>query len=299
MHSDLYQFFKFQGLSNDFLIFDAEQLSASKFFEDPSRHVREMCDRLRGIGADGVIVVETLDGTQADIRMNLWNADGSRAEMSGNGMRCLAAHWQQNRSFERNDLRIRTDAGIKVARFLGFERSGRTIDWRIALEIGEPIFDPARIPFIPDPGAPVPLVEHPLYVGHDDVPFSVTITSMGNPHCSLFAEGMVLTPEFITGIGGMIERHENFPNRTNVEFVEVIDRKRIRARFWERGVGNTKSSGTGSCAAAVASMLRGLTDRVVTVETEAGELTVEWNAETNLVTLTGVASESFMGFYRV
>ncbi len=299
MHSELFQFFKFQGLANDFLIFDAGQLSASKFFEDPGRHVRDMCDRLRGIGADGVIVVQKLDGVSADIRMNLWNADGSRAEMSGNGLRCLAAHWQQDCNFNADTLRIQTDAGIKVARFLGFERTGRTVDWRIALEIGEPIFDPARIPFLPDPGAPVPLVEHPLYVGHDDVPFSVTITSMGNPHCSLFAEGMVLTPEFITGVGGMIERHEKFPNRTNVEFVEVIDRRRIRARFWERGVGNTKSSGTGSCAAAVASMLRGLTERTVTVETEAGDLIVEWNERTNLVTLTGVAGEAFMGYYRL
>jgi diaminopimelate epimerase len=297
MSSDSIRFFKFQGLANDFLILDAEHLSASRFFEDPARHVREMCHRLQGIGADGVIVAEKLDGARADLRMHLWNADGSRAEMSGNGLRCLAAHWQQNTPFDGEELRILTDAGIKKARFLGFERTGRTIDWRIALEIGEPIFDPARIPFLPDPGSSVPLIEHPLYVGHDDVPFHVTVTSMGNPHCSLFSAGLILTPEFITGVGGMIERHSNFPNRTNVEFVEVINRHRIRVRFWERGVGNTKSSGTGSCAAAVASILRGLTERRVTVETEAGDLTVEWDEATNQITLTGIAGEVFTGEY--
>jgi diaminopimelate epimerase len=208
--------------------------------------------------------------------LHIFNADGSEAEMSGNGIRCAAAWLLENRpNLERFD--IETAAGVRTAEFI---RAGNDeMIFRIAM--GEPIFDPKRIPFHGE-GAVAPVLAYPLLtsLGRREV----TVTSMGNPHCSIFV-GTFDELDW-RSLGREIECHPLFPNRTNVEFIRVLKRTEIEVRFWERGVGETASSGTGSSAAAVASVLNGRTARKLTVKTAGGRLKVEW-PEKKKVLLTG------------
>lgn len=272
---------KLHGLGNDFLVFDAHQEQAAAFSADAERRARTVCDRRGGVGADGLIAVATSDTDAADYRMTLWNADGSRAEMSGNGLRCVAAYLRRIRGWEKPTLRVMTDAGVRRVTFL--ESSG--LRTRCAIGMGTPILKAEAIPFQTEGSPPSPPVDVPLSVGAETV--KATIISMGNPHCTVFVEDARAAP--IARLGPQLERHPAFPKRTNVEFAAVRDRRNLEVVFWERGVGQTAASGTGACAAAVAAMLKGLTDRAVTVHTERGALDVAWDAATNEVTLTGDA----------
>ncbi|MFQ3639426.1 MAG: diaminopimelate epimerase [Chloracidobacterium sp.] len=272
---------KLHGLGNDFLIFDGHQPGASIMFDDPQRHAPAVCDRHCGVGADGVIAVKKTDADAADYSMTLWNADGSRAEMSGNGLRCVAAFVRRVMGWESDTLRVLTEAGIRTVTFLASAGQETTC----AIRMGKPIFTPEQIPMCLDASRQPPLVNVALALGDEVV--TATVLSMGNPHCTVFVEDVQAVP--LAQLGPRLERHPAFPQRTNVEFAAVRDRHNLDVVFWERGVGRTAASGTGACAAAVAAMLNGLVERTVTIHAERGTLTVTWDAVTDEVILTGSA----------
>jgi len=272
------KFSKLHGLGNDFLVARAE--AAAEAGRPLSPLVIRACHRHTGIGAVGVVFFQpTVGDAEADVSALIFNADGSRAEMSGNGTRCLAAYLVYSGELRTQVIRIRTVSGVKT--FALKDQKDRTCIFESSL--GQPVTEPARIPVRLGTG-PAALVDFPLTVGSEFV--RVTISSMGNPHCSTFWPNVNQAP--LETLGPMLERHGCFPNRTNVEFIEVLDRHRIRVRFWERGVGPTLASGTGSSAAAVAAILNRLVESPVTVEVELGSLLVEWQPPGEVL-LTGPA----------
>ena len=270
------QFSKLEGLGNDFIVLNAEAVLTF----DLHHLSRRICDRRFGVGADGVLFYQPVQPpSEADFKMRIFNADGGEAELSGNGLRCLAAHLFSQHKHKTNELVIETLAGSKR---LCLIRSSPPEYWFEA-EMGKPSTDRPRIACKPNV-EPASLVGCELPVG-DEV-YSVTVTSLGNPHCSIFVDDFdSLAWE---RIGSYIEVHPYFPSRTNVEFVKVSNRSEIQVRFWERGVGKTLSSGTGSCAAVVASVLNGYTDRKLRVGTEGGEMEISWD-DNNLLRLKGPA----------
>ena len=280
------RFIKLHGYGNDYLVFKADDLGAAG---DLGEFARRVCDRHFGAGGDGIAVVGRAgDGGGADFSVRIFNPDGSEAAMSGNGTRCAAAALVHEGVWARAELRLSTRAGLKVYRLLGGKPdAGR---YRFAAEIGRPRFESGAVPFTTDE----PLgrvVRHPLEVAPGET-VEVTALEMCNPNCCLFVEDFETTDW--RRLGRLIESHPRFPARTNVEFVRVVAPDRVEVRIWERGVGETLSSGTGSSAAAVASHLNGLTNRVVTVETPGGGLSVEWREDGEVV-LTGEAEVVFRG----
>jgi len=308
-------FAKFHGLGNDWLVVGGRGLPRSL-----SRFARAILDRRTGVGADGLLVMLPPRNKKHTARIRFYNADGSEAEMSGNGIRCAGAFLAEL-SLARRTFLIETAAGVKSLE----EGKGGEGKWLFRVAMGAPVLEPAKIPF--KAGAvTAPVKGYALPTAYGVLP--VTVTSMGNPHCSIFVKdfgaavargaglggnrigaALVVThgrpqgpplqkahADDWEGLGREIETHPLFPNRTNVEFVRVISRHEIEVRFWERGVGPTMSSGTGSCAAAVASILNGLTDRQVRVRTEAGSLQVEW-PENGEVVLTGPVERIANGTY--
>ena len=263
-------FTKFHGLGNDFIVVSASGLPAIRR-RSPHTPIlaslaRSICRRQTGVGADGLLVMLPPAENKNHARMRVFNADGSEAEMSGNGIRCAAAYLLGTIRSGR-ELRIETAAGTRQLETVKSEAG----TWTFRVALGAPVLEPALIPFrAADVSSPV--VGFPLPTSRGAL--RVTVTSMGNPHCSTFV------PDFnnldCPAVGREVENSSLFPNRTNVEFVRVVSRKVIEVRFWERGVGRTESSGTGSCAAVVASILNGLTDRRVKVRTLAGSLDVAW-----------------------
>lgn len=280
------RFAKLQALGNDFLVVDA---SEPRFEVALDRLAVSLCDRHFGAGADGIVIVEpTSDREDRDCESRIFNADGSEAEISGNGTRCLAAYLDATGLWPSGSdtVRIGTAAGVKPVRLVGREGQTRHLE----MEVGVPRLDSRAIPMALDP----PLdrvVARPLVV--DGTSHVVTAVSVGNPHCSLLVDE--LDPAFMREVGPKIERHALFPERVNVEFVRVEARDRIRVLFWERGAGETLSSGTGSSAATVAAILNGLVDRSVTVETPAGPLGVTWRDEDGMVLLSGPAELVYVG----
>lgn len=277
------QFVKYQASGNDFLVVDKADL--------PERTVvgqlaQRLCERHYGAGADGLLVIERCQhGASADFSMLVINADGSAAEMSGNGVRCAAAYVYHEKQWAGDVVRIDTHAGTKSLRRLS--PCGPTMMFEV--EMGRPQLASSDIPILVD-RALTPVVNYPLKLG--DAVLSITASSMGNPHCSVLVSDLTLID--VNTLGPQIENHPLFPQRTNVEFVQVIRRDQIEVRFWERGVGRTLSSGTGSCAAAIAAILNGLTDREVRVQTEAGELSVRWRDD-DVVVLVGPVTVVYRG----
>ncbi|MCY3759465.1 MAG: diaminopimelate epimerase [Acidobacteria bacterium] len=278
------RFAKAEALGNDFVIVDAGQLAG----KDASRIARQVCRRSLDLGADGLILFRRTEVCgQPRFSMQVFNADGSEAEISGNGLRCLAALLVQQGQATGGRLVVQTGAGPRRLRLTDSKPPG----YGFNLLMGEPILDPAAIDFRPDsPGAS--LVRYPLVVQNRVHP--VTVTSMGNPHCSLLVADLEKTDW--ERLGRLIEAHPCFPRRTNVEFVQVLDRSNLAVRFWERGVGKTLASGTGGCAAVVAACLNGVCDRAVQVHTLGGILQVHWR-EDNQLSLTGPARVVCQGQY--
>ncbi|HUU12519.1 MAG TPA: diaminopimelate epimerase [Terriglobia bacterium] len=264
-------FSKFHGLGNDFLIARGKDLRGPL----PAL-ARSICDRHIGVGADGFLVVLPPKVKKHDARVRFFNADGSEAEMSGNGIRCVGAFLRVEGSASRT-LKIETPAGVKSLRLVGSKQG----TWTFRVSMGKPVLDPRKIPFRGAKGRG-PVVGFRLPTQRGILP--VTVTSMGNPHCSIFVADFARIGW--ARLGREIEINPLFPNRTNVEFVTVISRKEIAVRFWERGVGETSSSGTGSCAAVVACVLNRRTGRTVHVRTVAGSLEVTW-PKGGEITLTG------------
>ena len=290
------QFTKLHGYGNDYLVFGADRLGAVGWRAGSERagevgafgeFVRRVCDRHFGAGADGVAVFERLDGGgEADFRLRIFNPDGSEAAMSGNGSRCAAACLYFDGLWSHEELRFLTRAGVKLFRLRGRGGSAR---FRFEAEIGRPCFDSASIPMrTPEPLAEVR--DYPLDLGGERV--AVTALQMCNPNCCVFVEDFEGTDW--RRLGRAIESHPAFPERTNVEFIRTLDRQNIEARVWERGAGETLSSGTGACAAAVASMAGGRTDRRVSVHMPGGLLEVFWR-EDGEVLLTGEAEAVYRG----
>ena len=251
---------KAHGLGNDFLLID--QAAAPS---DRAVWVPRVCDRHTGVGADGVIVFAVESPTV--VRMTLVNADGGEAEISGNGLRCLAGYAVARHGVAAGHTVI-TAAGpraVEVSRL-------SDVTCRILTDLGAPILDSESIPVRLDPPRS-PVVGQVLEV--KGKPLTVTVTSMGNPHCAVFLAEPA-SDAMLAEIGPALERHPAFPRRTNVEFVTPISRHELRVRFWERGVGYTRASGTGAASAAVASILNDRVDRDVRVLCDGGVLEVSW-----------------------
>ena len=274
-------FAKFHGLGNDFLVVGGEGLPRSL-----PEFARLILDRHRGVGADGLLVLMPPRDKQHDARIRFFNVDGSEAEMSGNGIRCGGAFLAEL-SPAKQTLRIETRAGLKSLAKVREEKG----KWLFRVGMGAPILEPAKIPFHAG-DFPPPIKGFPLRTQRGVL--QATVTSLGNPHCSIFVEDFESSDW--EGLGREIETNPLFPNRTNVEFVKVISRKEIAVRFWERGVGHTMSSGTGSCAATVASILDGRTERRVRVQTQAGSLLVAWPEKGEII-LTGPVARIAGGTY--
>jgi diaminopimelate epimerase len=273
-------FAKYHGLANDFIVTESRGLP-----ESLPQLAGAICARSTGVGADGLVVVMPPRIKRHQARLRFFNADGSEAEMSGNGIRCAAAFLAAKKG-ARKRLHLDTDAGLKTIHVLKSEVG----KWLFRVSMGKPILAPRKIPFKGKSSQPV--VGFPLRTQRGVL--SVTVTSMGNPHCTVMVGDHAAIDW--SRLGHEIENNELFPNRTNVEFVKVVSRDEIEVRFWERGVGETMSSGTGSCAAVVACILNRLTDRTVGVQTPGGRLEVSWLAGGE-VTLTGPAEHIAQGTY--
>jgi diaminopimelate epimerase len=276
-------FTKMHGLGNDFILIDCRVQacpSGTKNLRDISR---QLCDRRFGIGADQILLLD--NSSKADFQMRILNADGSEVEMCGNGIRCLAQYIWDRRLSEKDVLEIETLAGIMKP-----ERSGDLVK----VDMGEPIFEPEKIPvnLISNLKSQISnlIVDYPLQIA--DREFNITCISMGNPHAVIVVDDVSGFP--VTYYGPMIETHAIFPRKTNVEFIQVLDRAEIKMRVWERGSGETMACGTGAAAAAVASALKGLTEKTVTVHLLGGDLLIE-QAVNKHIYMTGPAVEVFEG----
>jgi len=267
-------FTKMHGLGNDFVVVDAR----AEDREDWDQLAPRLAERRLGVGCDQILVVGA--SAAADLRMDIYNADGSRAEMCGNGIRCLAL-WARDRGIApAAGLRVETLAGIVVPRVLGE---------RVEVDMGEPEFEGRRIPVDAD-GV---VQEHPISVGEGFV--KVTCVSMGNPHAVVFVDDAESYP--VAEVGPKLETHRFFPRRTNAEFVQVLGPDRLRMRVWERGSGITRACGTGACAAAVAAHWTGRAERKLDVELDGGTLQIRWDRESSRVFMTGPAVAVFEGTF--
>jgi len=254
-----FRFAKAHGLGNDFILVAEADCPAA-----PAGWARRVCDRHLGVGGDGILVY----GIEPEaVRMRLINADGTDGDVSGNGLRCLAAFAVARHGLPARHV-VRVPPGPRPVEVedLGSRR------YRVGTELGPAITESGRIPVALQPPR-AQVVDHPLEAAGRTV--RVTATSLGNPHCAVFLDAPV-DDALLAALGPALERHPFFPRRTNVEFVTVQARDRIRVRFWERGVGYTRASGTGAASAVVASVLNGRTDRRVRAICDGGTLEVEW-----------------------
>jgi len=274
------RFTKMHGAGNDYVYVNCFD---EPIPPDPTRLAIAVSDRHKGIGSDGLILIRP--SSVADARMQMFNADGSEAEMCGNGIRCVAKYLYDHGVVRREELRIETGRGV-LALGLCVE-SGRVA--RVRVNMGRPILAAAEIP-TRLPGNPPVLV--PLDVAGRSIP--VTCVSMGNPHCVAFVDE--ITDDLVHRVGPQIEQHSAFPNRVNAEFVQVISRGETVLRVWERGSGETQACGTGACAAAVAGVLAGVTDRKIRTHLLGGDLELEWTADGDVL-MTGPAVEVFDGIW--
>ena len=276
------QFTKVQGLGNDFLIVPVADINQ---VDAPGDLAKKLCQRNYGAGADGIVFVAPAKNRDADFASRIFNADGSEPEISGNGTRCAAAYLYFKEMWKEKGIRIATVAGIKYGSLVS--RKGTHFEFEF--DMGEPKLKSSEIPILLDQSL-AQVVNHPLKMGGDIQ--TITCVSMGNPHCTTFWR--TLDGVDIDELGSLLEHHPAFPMRTNVEFVRIISPTEIEVLFWERGVGRTLSSGTGSCGASVAAMLNGFTERQVTVRTLGGTLKVHWRND-NVIMLTGSAEVIYEG----
>jgi len=265
------------GIGNDYIFVDCFHETLA---EAPETLAAKVSERHFGIGGDGLILI--LPSNVADARMRIFNADGSEAEMCGNGVRCVAKYVYERGIAKKNPLTIETGRGVLT---LHLEVKDDRVQ-SVTVDMGEPILDPARIPVRLN-GT---VIEHPINM--DGVDLAITCVSMGNPHCVIFRPE--IDDLLVTQIGPKLERHPLFPNRTNVEFVQVLSPSEVRMRVWERGSGETLACGTGACAVCVAGVLAGRLDRKVLVHLLGGDLQIEWRSDGH-VFMTGPATEVFTG----
>lgn len=279
------KFTKMEGLGNDYVYVDCTKQN----LENASNLAKIISDRHFGVGSDGLILIES--SKKADFRMQMFNSDGTEAEMCGNGIRCVGKYVYDKGLTDKTTLKIETLAGIKVLNLNVEDGKVKTVK----VDMGEPILDYKLIP----------AKDGKVYKSRDGIKFykvniniegdlkELTCVSMGNPHGIDFANNIEKLK--IEKFGPIIEVDEHFPNKVNAEFIEILDKHNIKMRVWERGAGETLACGTGACASVVASFLNGYTERNVTVELLGGKLEIEWNKEDNHVYMTGPAETVFEG----
>ena len=273
------KFTKMHGLGNDFIMVNGFEEAIPE--GDLPRIAGQLCDRHFGIGADGLILV--LPSKNANFRMRIINQDGSEAEMCGNGVRCFARYVRTHGMTRESALELETLAGIIRPQIISDDRDSSLI----RVDMGQPRFSRKDIPIRgDDPEA----IADQLKVNGSRYEF--TALSMGNPHCVIFVDDVRNYP--VERIGPLIENHNLFPRRTNVEFVQVLSNNQARMRVWERGAGETLACGTGACAAAVACAVNNRTARRVSMELTRGSLLIEWTGD-NRVLMTGPAVEVYSG----
>ena len=275
------KFVKMHGAGNDYVYVDGFQESIN----DPASLAIEVSNRNFAIGSDGLILI--LPSTLADVRMRMFNSDGSEAEMCGNGVRCVAKYAYDHGLVRKETLTVETGAGVLTLQLYP-NASGR-VD-KVRVNMGRPRLTRGEVPLTGDPAAQV--VNVPLTIL--DRTFAITCVSMGNPHCVIFVDDVENFP--VEKYGSLIEQHPLFPRRTNVEFVEVRSRSEVRQRTWERGAGETLACGTGASAVLVAGVLTGCTGRKICNFLAGGELELEWS-ESGEIYMTGPAVEVFSGEY--
>ncbi len=268
-------FTKMEGAGNDFVVIDATQTP----FALNTAQVRRLADRHFGVGCDQVLVVERSSRPDADFRYRIFNADGAEVEHCGNGARCFVHYVRDRGLTTKREIRVEIMTGVIVPRLED--------DGEVSVDMGAPILDAARVPFVTDrPG----LVQSLELEGKSR---ALAVLSMGNPHAVQVVDDVDAAP--VQSEGPLLERHTRFPKRVNAGYMQIVDRHRIRLRVWERGVGETLACGTGACAAVVAGIAQGLLDTPVHVEARGGALTVSWGGGDNPVWMKGPAMTVFEG----
>ena len=269
------RFTKMHGAGNDFVVVDATQ--APLGVDAPG--IRRLSDRHLGIGFDQMLVVEPARSPDTDFYYRIFNADGGEVSQCGNGARCLVRYVHDKGLSAKNVLRVETRSGIIEPRL---EKNGR-----VSVNMGVPIFEPARIPFVAERGAATYVLE----VGGRKL--EISVVSMGNPHAVQVVPDVDAAP--VASEGPLIEGHPRFSERVNAGYMQIVDRRHIKLRVFERGAGETLSCGTGACAAVVAGIARGLLDSPVKVDTRGGVLEIAWTGEAQPVSMTGPAQSVFEG----
>lgn len=278
------KFTKMHGCGNDYIYVNGMVETIAP--EKKPELVRKMSERHFGVGSDGVIFINASD--KADFEMEMWNADGTRGEMCGNGIRCVAKYVYDKGLTDKTQLSIISGGQVK---YLELQvKDGKMLTAKV--NMGKPVFTSEEIPVVM-PDGEEQAVDAPITVNGKE--YRMTCVSMGNPHTVVFVTDV--TDMEIDRIGPCFENHKRFPKRVNTEFVRVIDRNHVEMRVWERGSGETLACGTGSCATVAACVLNGLTDNVVTVKLLGGELLIEWDREADLMYMTGPASIVYEGEY--
>lgn len=272
------QFTKMNGLGNDYVYIDATKSDV----ENANELAIKVSERHFGVGSDGLVLIKKSD--KADFFMEMYNADGSEAEMCGNAIRCVGKYVYDKGLTDKTVVEIDTLAGVKTLELTVVDNKVELVK----VNMGEPILNPKDIVVVTDKDK---FVNEEVVV--DGIPYYMTAVSMGNPHTVVFMDEV--SDLNLEWIGPAFENHEIFPNRVNTEFVKVIDRHNLEMRVWERGSGETLACGTGACAVLVASVLNGLCERTATVHLLGGKLQLHWSLEDNCVYKTGPATFSFEG----
>lgn len=272
------KFTKMQGCGNDYIYVNG----FCETVEDKAELARRLSDRHFGIGGDGVIFINPSE--KADFEMEMYNADGSRSEMCGNGIRCVAKYVYDKGMTTQTSFRIISGDAVK---YIELSLKDGKAD-RIRVNMGAPELEASKVPVVSEHDT---VINESIEV--DGSTYHMTCVSMGNPHAVVYMDE--ITDLDIEKIGPKFEHHERFPNRTNTEFVKVLDRNTVQMRVWERGTGETLACGTGCCATAVSCVLNHLTENTVTVKVLGGELYIEWDRENNTVYMTGPAEIVYEG----
>lgn len=276
------KFTKMQGIGNDYVYVNCLQ----ETIENPSELAKKISDRHYGVGSDGLIMINPSD--KADFEMEMYNADGSRGEMCGNGIRCVAKYVYDYGLTDKTSISVETLAGIKYLDLT--VEDGKVV--LVKVDMGKPMLRPEEVPVVSEKEE---VIDEPITV--DGQEYRMTCVSMGNPHAVVFIDQDV--KEFpLETVGVKFENHERFPKRVNTEFVNVLDRHTAQMRVWERGSGETLACGTGACAVAVACALNGLTEDEVTVKLLGGDLQIKWDREKNTIYMTGPAEVVFDGEWK-
>lgn len=273
------KFTKMQGLGNDFVVIDA----LTQNIRVSAAMVRRLANRTLGIGCDQVLVIEPPSDPDIDFNYRIFNQSGDEVEQCGNGARCLARYVSDRQLTGKNPIRVKT-----MNRVMDLELTENNL---VRVDMGIPELEPAEIPFIAEQRA----LLYPLEV--EGTQYDIAAVSIGNPHAVLRVEDTETAP--VASLGAQMEAHQRFPNRVNVGFMQIVDRKHIKLRVFERGVGETQACGSGACAAAVAALQQELVDSPVTVHLKGGDLTIDWRGEAEPLLMTGAAASVFHGRIRI